>query len=200
VLDWEDDPLRRFRIYAGRGCRFVSYPVAAGKVYWLAMIRTRPGGGAGPGEVKAMLEQQFGGFSEPVPGLIAVAPETAILGGDIVDRDPVKTWGEGRVTMLGDAVHPMTPNQAMGACTAIEDGIVLTRHLSTAGADRAGALRAYEGERQRRTARLSLQSRRVGAVGHWRNPVACTVRDALMTVVLRTAARRAVARDIEFAG
>jgi 2-polyprenyl-6-methoxyphenol hydroxylase-like FAD-dependent oxidoreductase len=100
--------------------------------------------------------------------------------------------------MVGDAVHPMTPNQAMGACMAIEDGIVLGRHLSAAGTDTAGALRAYERERQQRTAKFTLQSRRVGDVGHWRNPVACTVRDALMTVVLRTAGRKTMARDIDF--
>jgi 2-polyprenyl-6-methoxyphenol hydroxylase-like FAD-dependent oxidoreductase len=46
---------------------------------------------------------------------------------EIVDRDPIKKWGSGRVTLLGDAAHAMTPNLGQGACQAIEDGVVLTR-------------------------------------------------------------------------
>lgn len=58
--------------------------------------------------------------------LISATEEAAILRTDIYDRDPVKKrWGAGRVTLLGDAAHPMTPDLGQGACQAIEDAVAL---------------------------------------------------------------------------
>lgn len=75
-------------------------------------------------------------------------------------RDPMPTWSQGRVTLLGDAAHPMTPFMAQGACMAIEDAIVLARSLETVGpADIPEALECYEGARKARTARVQIGSR-----------------------------------------
>jgi 6-hydroxynicotinate 3-monooxygenase len=78
----------------------------------------------------------------------------------LVERDPLSSWGEGRVTLLGDACHPMTPYMAQGAAMALEDAAVLSRCLQGCGCDGiADAFRRYEVTRKDRTARVQLTSR-----------------------------------------
>ena len=101
---------------------------------------------------------------------------------DIYDRPPLRRWGAGRATLLGDAARPMTPSLGQGACQAIEDAVVLMKQLS-AGGDVASALRAYEAARVRRTATLVLQSRRIGEVGQWQGPLSVAARDLLLKLV-----------------
>ncbi|MFP1632019.1 FAD-dependent monooxygenase [Zhengella sp. ZM62] len=75
-------------------------------------------------------------------------------------RDPLPRWSTGRVTLLGDAAHPMTPFMAQGACQAIEDAIVLARALERAdGAGVPNALKRYEAARKERTAKIQIASR-----------------------------------------
>jgi salicylate hydroxylase len=69
-------------------------------------------------------------------------------------REPLTRWGEGRVTLLGDAAHPTLPFLAQGACMAIEDALVLARCLADNLADAAEALRRYEQLRIARTGRI----------------------------------------------
>ena len=74
-------------------------------------------------------------------------------------RDPMPQWAKDRVTLLGDAAHPMAPFMAQGACMAIEDAAVLARSLnSTEPADIPNALARYENERKPRTARIQESS------------------------------------------
>lgn len=74
-------------------------------------------------------------------------------------RDPMPQWARGRVTLLGDAAHPMVPFMAQGACMAIEDAAVLARSLNgTEPADIPTALARYEKERKPRTARIQESS------------------------------------------
>ena len=81
-----------------------------------------------------------------------------ILEYPMVDRDPLPRWTLGRVTLLGDAAHPMYPRGGNGAAQAILDAEALARHLSRGG-DPAGALSAYEGERLPLTTRVVNASR-----------------------------------------
>jgi salicylate hydroxylase len=74
-------------------------------------------------------------------------------------REPMARWSKGRVTILGDAAHPMVPFMAQGACMAIEDAVVLARALEHAsGAGIPAALEAYEAARRERTARVQRGS------------------------------------------
>ena len=77
----------------------------------------------------------------------------------IFDRDPLARWSSGRVTLLGDAAHPMMPTLAQGAAIAIEDGYVLARSLHRYSGDPASGLQAYEGARRPRTSRVQRQAR-----------------------------------------
>jgi salicylate hydroxylase len=83
----------------------------------------------------------------------------------LADRAPLKSWGEGCVTLLGDAAHPMLPFLAQGAGAALEDAVALGRHLKHRG-NVAEALRAYEAERAPRTARLQRAARFAGRIYH----------------------------------
>ncbi len=72
----------------------------------------------------------------------------------ILEREPLPRWSDGRVVLLGDAAHPMTPYMAQGAATSIEDAAVLARCLQVEGLDVDGAFRLYEERRKPRTSRI----------------------------------------------
>ena len=80
--------------------------------------------------------------------------------------------------MLGDSVHPTTPNLGQGACMAIEDAVVLAHHLR-GGGDPCAALRAYEGDRAARTAFVTTQSHRLGVLFQLENAIAVKLRNWL---------------------
>ena len=94
-----------------------------------------------------------------VPGLIKNASHAFEY--PLVDRDPVPQWTFGRVTLMGDAAHPMYPVGSNGASQAILDARVLTREIQARGATRA-ALEAFEAERRPATSELVLLNRRNG--------------------------------------
>jgi len=77
----------------------------------------------------------------------------------IRDRDPPPRWTEGRITLLGDAAHPMMPTLAQGAAQALEDGVALARWLDRHRDDPVRGLAGYEAERRPRAARVVLQAR-----------------------------------------
>lgn len=83
----------------------------------------------------------------------------------LFDRDPMSSWSKGRITLLGDAAHPMLPFLSQGAAMAIEDGYVLARAL-TATQDIGLALSAYEADRLPRTTRVQLGARERGRSYH----------------------------------
>ena len=166
----------------GHGARFGQIPMQGGRVYWFATHNAPPGVRSADGE-KAELLRRFGDWHAPIRALIEATPEAAILHNDIYDRPPLKRWGQDRITLLGDAAHPMTPNLGQGACQALEDAVVLAQQLQ-ATADIETALRAYEAARIPRTSKIVQQSRQVGQVGQWANPVAVAGRNWLVKQVL----------------
>jgi 2-polyprenyl-6-methoxyphenol hydroxylase-like FAD-dependent oxidoreductase len=165
----------------GRGVRFICTQIGRGRVYW-AVSKNAPEGehDVSTGAAKDALLELCAGWLEPVEELIAATEKAAILRTDIYDRDPVrKRWGKGRVTLLGDAAHPMTPDLGQGACQAIEDAIALVECLEKRENIEA-ALELYEARRTRRTAALVRGSRRVGRIAQLQNPLACCLRDAAL--------------------
>ncbi|HEX4088128.1 MAG TPA: FAD-dependent monooxygenase [Trebonia sp.] len=102
----------------------------------------------------------------------------------LYDRDPIPAWTAGRVTLLGDAAHPMLPYLGQGACQAIEDGAVLATALSSPGAaaDPAAALGRYERTRRPRASRVVLTARARGVSNHLTSPSAAFLRDVGIAV------------------
>jgi len=87
----------------------------------------------------------------------AISPGTLFKWG-LRDREPLQQYTKGRVTMLGDAAHPMTPFLGQGACVAIEDAMVLGRAFAAASTF-AEAFSTYENTRKERANGVQLASR-----------------------------------------
>jgi salicylate hydroxylase/6-hydroxynicotinate 3-monooxygenase len=101
------------------------------------------------------LREAFAGFHPDVRAVLAAAPEVHKWG--IFERDPLPTWSRGRVALLGDACHPMTPYMASGAAMALEDAVVLARCLREIG-DVVEAFRVYETTRKPRASAVQTGS------------------------------------------
>jgi salicylate hydroxylase len=100
----------------------------------------------------------------------------------LFDCEPLDTWSQGRVTLLGDAAHPLLPFLAQGGSLALEDAVTLASALAGAGEDIAGALAAYEQARRARTARVMAAARRNGRAYHL-SGVAALARNAALRAV-----------------
>ena len=163
------------RQYWGRGARLVFFPAGHEWIYFVCLLNARRGEtpSAAP---KAELQERFKAFADPVPALIAAASDSRLQRTEIADRNPLRRWGSGRVTLLGDAAHPMTPNTSQGAGMALEDAAVLARVLTASQGPVAG-LREYEQQRWKRTAQQVLFARVPGTLGTLRRPGACAIRD-----------------------
>lgn len=182
-----------FCAYFGHGTRFTYYDIAPGVVYWMSVANGAPGRQDEPG-VLDMLHRRHHDWPYPVRELIENTEESGILRHDVIDREPVDTWGEGRVTMLGDAAHPITFNIGQGACQAIEDALVLAEKLDGAP-DPVAALRSYEAERIPRTAGMQRVAWRIGRMGALENPVAIWLREKFMKAVWNRVAFRVAEKD-----
>ena len=137
--------------------------MAHGEVYWFA-TQNAPAGTRAHGGEKAEVLRLFGSWHHPIAPLVEHTDASAVLRNDIYDRPPARTWSRGRVTLVGDAAHPMTPNLGQGACQALEDAVVLARALHAAP-DVASAWQMYERTRRSRAAFITRASRRIGAMG-----------------------------------
>jgi 2-polyprenyl-6-methoxyphenol hydroxylase-like FAD-dependent oxidoreductase len=159
----------------GRGGRFGIAPIDRHRTYWYASANRPAGWTHHPGQRRRDLLEWFGDWHDPIASVIAATPPEGILCNDIVDRPPSREWSHGRVTLLGDAAHPMTPNLGQGACSAIEDAWVLARELGSA-ATVEEAFRRYKRMRYPRTALLQRQSLALGRVVQLEHPFALRMR------------------------
>ena len=97
--------------------------------------------------------------------IVGTDPER-ILVDEVLDRPPDRHWGHGRVSLIGDAAHPMAPTFGQGACMAIEDAVILADSLRRA-IDPGSGLRDYENRRRRRTATITRLSWYYGNTFQW---------------------------------
>jgi salicylate hydroxylase len=112
---------------------------------------------------RAELLEHFDGWNEDVLGLIRNAPQDRIYKWALFDREPRDVWSDRRVTLLGDAAHPMLPFLGLGAAMAIEDAVLLARAMAATD-DIAHAFKIYEAARRERTAGVLRASRRQGEI------------------------------------
>ena len=162
----------------GEGARFGLVPIGPGKLYWFAVADAEPNAHDGA-DLKAELMARYGTWHREVVEALKATSADHIFRTDITDRPVLKTWGAGRVSLVGDSAHAMTPNLGQGACMAIEDGVVLASALSEK-ADPAAALRLYEDRRRERTGNTVEMARKFGKMGQWSNGVARAVRNAVV--------------------
>jgi 2-polyprenyl-6-methoxyphenol hydroxylase-like FAD-dependent oxidoreductase len=167
----------------GRGKRFGIGPVGLGRTGWWAAANL------GIDDTHQDLSRLFAGWYRPALDLIEATPDSSILTTRAFDRPANKRWGTGRMTLLGDAIHPTTPNLGQGGCLAMEDAIVLARCFEKYGAVEV-ALRNYERHRYQRTKMISSYSRYYGAMGQWENVWARGLRRAALALAPEPLAHR----------
>jgi len=150
----------RFVEVWGVGGGFGFGPAGVDRVYWYC-FETVPEGAAEPASPRDDFLLRYGDWFEPIPALIRSTDPAAIVSTFTYDRPPRRRWGRGRVTLLGDAAHPMKPNIGQGAAQALEDAVVLGRCFERAR-DATAALRAYEQRRIKRANSAVRMSRQAG--------------------------------------
>jgi 2-polyprenyl-6-methoxyphenol hydroxylase-like FAD-dependent oxidoreductase len=179
----------------GRGRRVGLTTLPGDRVYWWA-TRNEPAGGHNVDE-REYLASEFRDWAEPVPELIASTLPDHVLRNDIVDRPPSPRWAKGRAVLVGDAAHATTPNLGQGGCMAIEDAVILARHLAS-GATTEAALAGFVAERFRRTAAVTSESWRFGRIGQKEGRLACALRDRLFGLLLPIVGHRTFAKYASF--
>jgi 2-polyprenyl-6-methoxyphenol hydroxylase-like FAD-dependent oxidoreductase len=140
---------------------------------------------------KRELQRMFDGWHEPISDFLEATDEKEILKNGARDCAPLRRWGYGLVSLLGDAAHPCTPNLGQGGCMALEDAIVLAKCMEREPTLRA-ALRRYESLRFHRTRHIQKRSLLMGQIGQWQNPLFVTGR----RVVTRMLPVRLIERNL----
>lgn len=158
----------------GKAARFGFMRCSLDKVYWFA-TRSSPT----RDRLSEAWKETFDDWPAPIPELLRVTPESQITFNDISDRKPIFPWSRGRVTLLGDAAHPMTPNFGQGGAQAIEDAIVLASAVKNTESVES-AFRAYEIHRHPRAKKFVNASRQFGRIAQGGNVLARFVRRFLL--------------------
>jgi len=156
--------LRDPALWLGSGRSFLLYPVASGRlINMVAFVPTDTDSEeswSAPGDLEA-LAAEYAGWDTPVVETINSLEETFRWG--IYDRAPLPYWSTARVTLMGDAAHPMVPHVGQGAGQSIEDAITLAVLLEgSTAADVAARLKVYEALRLARTSRVQALARAAG--------------------------------------
>jgi 2-polyprenyl-6-methoxyphenol hydroxylase-like FAD-dependent oxidoreductase len=179
AIEFSDPQLeRRFSESWGAVYRVGLLAIGHGRLYWFVSERADEDEPM-PTDPKTYFRERLSDWHAPIPDVVDATPDLALTRLPIHDRRPLGTWGEGRVTLLGDAAHPMTPNLGQGAAQALEDAVALADALNEAD-DPTDALRVYEQRRLPRTTLIVNRSWQLGRLAQLKSPVACRVRDALM--------------------
>jgi 2-polyprenyl-6-methoxyphenol hydroxylase-like FAD-dependent oxidoreductase len=151
-------------LWSGPGFHVVHYPLRAGTLFNIVAV-FKTSSYLERGDIKgyrAEIERTYCNSHPTMKALLSMMDVTRRW--MISDRDPIRHWSTGRVTLLGDAAHPTLQTLAQGACMAIEDAVCLAQVLDQADGDFVSAFRTYEAARSLRTARLQFESRY-----HWDN-------------------------------
>ncbi|MCV7191509.1 FAD-dependent oxidoreductase [Mycolicibacterium brumae] len=144
----------------GMGLQAGHTPLGPDHTYWFATERAPEGDHRPDGEL-TYLRRRFGGWAEPLPGLLAATDPAAVLRNDLYDRAIAPVWSRGRVTLVGDAAHPMRPHLGQGGCQGLEDAAVLGAFVA-AGSDLGAAFAGYAAFRRGRVATVVRTARMVG--------------------------------------
>jgi 2-polyprenyl-6-methoxyphenol hydroxylase-like FAD-dependent oxidoreductase len=164
----------------GPGMRFGLFPMGRGRWCWYAAVN-QPERGIFPAERRGeKLLRTFSRWSASIRTVIAETPE--IIQHDAYDRPPGSTWSRGRVTLIGDAAHPMPPNLGQGSCMALEDAVSLGDILKSDG-DVSLALRRFEEARRARVYGIAARSSRIGVLGQWQHPLSTRAREIAMRLI-----------------
>ena len=153
-------------VWAGPNCHLVHYPLRGGGQYNVVVTfhsRKREEWGVTEGSRDEVLSY-FHGIGDRPRQLLDLPKSWKRWA--TADREPIGRWSFGRVTLLGDAAHPMLQYLAQGACMALEDAVTLGEAVRAEKGDLPRAFERYERARVTRTARVVLLTREMGRIYH----------------------------------
>ncbi|BBY15128.1 FAD-dependent oxidoreductase [Mycolicibacterium litorale] len=153
----------------GAGTEVGHVPLGPDHTYWFATERTAEGGATPDGELH-YLQRKYRDWAEPIPSLLAATAPDAVLRNDLYDRDQVRVWSRGPVTLVGDAAHPMRPHLGQGGCQGLEDAAILARFVARSG-DLPAAFARFAQFRRARVRALVRESMLIGRVVNLRPAV-----------------------------
>lgn len=159
--DWPTD---RWQMWLGKGKHFLVFPLRAGKlinyVGFVPADAEMKESWSAPGDPD-VLRAEFAGWDPRIGKLLALVDKTFRWA--LYDREPLPVWSRGRLSLLGDAAHPMLPHLGQGANQSIEDGMALATILANSDDEHVpAALVAYEGLRRERVAQVQRGARENG--------------------------------------
>lgn len=163
----------------GQGDYAGMVPLPDGRIYAYLVVPTAAGSPTEPTEALPWWQRRFAGWHQPLPQLLA-NPEQLLLN-ELFDLAPLPSLVHGRIALVGDAGHAITPNLGQGACQALEDAVELAACLDPgAGAPR---LDRYDERRRRRVHLLARQSRAAGVAAGWHARPLVLARNALVRML-----------------
>ncbi|MEV1144393.1 FAD-dependent oxidoreductase [Micromonospora sp. NPDC049799] len=164
----------------GRGRKFGLTPQAPGVTNWYAAVAAPEGFRPPEGDV-AVLRRWFGDWHDPVPAVLDRVDAAGVLHHDVHMVPALPSYVRGRLVLLGDAAHAMTPDLGQGACQALIDAVALVDALA-ACSDVTSALARYDARRRRATQRMAAMAAWASRLAQVRRFVG--VRDAALRAAL----------------
>jgi len=160
------DPACGYKVYIGPLQYFVITDIGNGRYQWYSFLAREEGSESSepkPDGVSPYLQDLFEGWSPEIHDILKATQEHEIEQRDLYDRPPsvFKPWAQGRVALLGDAIHAMMPNLGQGGCQALEDAVVLTEQITSVSkrSELSDSLQTYRNRRLTRSAAVQGLSR-----------------------------------------
>lgn len=176
VTAFELEPGTAFNWW-GLGGEFGLFPLTKSRTYWFGVQNRPPGEADSRGGRKADVLEAFASWPNVISAVVETTDDGQILRNDLYDRRPARAWSHRRVTLAGDAAHPMLPNAAQGACQALADAVALGSALSSGSLDEG--LKAYEAQRLRTANAVVSQAHQTARMVQSTNRLVGGMRDAI---------------------
>ncbi|MFF3773038.1 FAD-dependent monooxygenase [Streptomyces sp. NPDC002232] len=182
-----------FELTWGRGAEFGHIAFLDGRAEWHAVLSLPAG--TRFADPPAELRRRFRTWHDPVPALLDATRPEDVLHHDVNElRAPLPSYTVGRIALLGDAAHAMTPHLGQGACQALEDAVTLAAALRAESTVET-ALARYDAERRPRSQAVARAARQAGRMGQQlSHPLAVTLRNTAMRLTPSRAAARMILR------
>ncbi|MGB1242597.1 MAG: FAD-dependent monooxygenase, partial [Chitinophagales bacterium] len=141
--------------------------IGNGQVYWFAVQTSPPNIQDNREKLKKYLTNLYKDFSHPIPAILAATSIENIHKADMYDFKPIPKWHEGKVCLIGDAAHAMTPNMGQGGGQAVEDAYFLMKSFeANQGADYPTVFAHFQAKRFKKVKRIVNTSKQIGNMAH----------------------------------